>query len=160
MKEYMIEKFDRLRKLYGDETLTTLDIIETLIEEKLKVPKPEKKMSAHSIPTNVHPTPAAAKKMSAHSNPTNVHPTPAAGKKMSAHSKLSDGEDSRYVTAAERRKAYRDKCSNCGIGYNLQYDHIVKFSHGGENTASNLQILCRACNQRKEIRESASGFFG
>ena len=69
-------------------------------------------------------------------------------------------EESRYVTAAERCEAYTGECGNCGIGYNLEYDHIVKFSHGGANTASNLQMLCRACNGRKEIRARASGFFG
>ena len=69
-------------------------------------------------------------------------------------------EENRYLTAAERREAYTGECGNCGIGYNLEYDHIVKFSHGGANTASNLQMLCRACNGRKEIRARASGFFG
>ena len=64
------------------------------------------------------------------------------------------------LEGAERRKAYSGECGNCGIGYNLEYDHIVKFSHGGANTASNLQMLCRACNGRKEIRARASGLFG
>ena len=82
-------------------------------------------------------------------------------RRMDAEASKSAGqEESRYVTAAERREAYTGECGNCGIGYNLEYDHIVKFSHGGANTASNLQMLCRACNGRKEIRARASGFFG
>ena len=83
-----------------------------------------------------------------------------ARKSAGSKESIAQTEESRYITAAERREAYTGECGNCGIGYNLEYDHIVKFSHGGANTASNLQMLCRACNGRKEIRARASGFFG
>ena len=58
---------------------------------------------------------------------------------------------SRYIPKDVKRAAYIGKCNNCNSRYNLEYDHRVKFSHGGNNQAENIQLLCRACNQRKEI---------
>lgn len=40
-------------------------------------------------------------------------------------------------------------CAHCGSNYNLQFDHIVPFSWGGETTADNLQLLCETCNRIK-----------
>ena len=36
LKKYLLNKFDRLRRKYGDETLTTVDLIETLLKKELK----------------------------------------------------------------------------------------------------------------------------
>ena len=38
LKEYLLDKFDRLRRKYGDETLSIVDLIETLLEKELKAP--------------------------------------------------------------------------------------------------------------------------
>lgn len=48
----------------------------------------------------------------------------------------------------------RDKYTCCKCGKNgsqveLQVDHIHPVARGGSNHPSNLQTLCRACNQRK-----------
>ena len=42
------------------------------------------------------------------------------------------------------------KCNQCGaLDPKLQIDHIHPVSLGGTNELANLQLLCRACNQKK-----------
>jgi hypothetical protein len=41
------------------------------------------------------------------------------------------------------------KCVECGSTFNIQYDHILPFAHGGATTVENLQILCADCNRQK-----------
>ncbi len=43
----------------------------------------------------------------------------------------------------------RGRCARCGSVHNLEFDHIVPVSHGGANTARNIQLLCESCNRRK-----------
>ncbi len=45
------------------------------------------------------------------------------------------------------------KCSNCGSIYRLEIDHRRPKSMGGADTAENLRILCRSCNQRAAFRQ-------
>lgn len=37
----------------------------------------------------------------------------------------------------------------CGASENLQLDHVVPLSKGGDNTLRNAQVLCGPCNQSK-----------
>lgn len=66
---------------------------------------------------------------------------------------------SRYIPLSVRKSVNDGKCNNCGKKWDLEYDHIHKFSHGGTNEASNIQMLCRNCNQRKEIKSRQKGIF-
>jgi len=41
------------------------------------------------------------------------------------------------------------RCRRCGSARNLEVDHIVPLSRGGDSDDCNLQTLCRRCNRRK-----------
>ena len=41
------------------------------------------------------------------------------------------------------------RCRRCRRTINLEMDHIVPVSKGGKTEESNLQTLCRRCNQAK-----------
>ena len=59
---------------------------------------------------------------------------------------------SRYVSAAMRQEILnRDNhcCIECGSTKNLEIDHIVPVSKGGDGRRENLQTLCRSCNRSK-----------
>ncbi|MCT7975923.1 HNH endonuclease [Laspinema olomoucense] len=46
----------------------------------------------------------------------------------------------------------RHQCQSCGKTEQeteLNIDHIIPLAMGGSNDISNLQTLCRQCNQRK-----------
>lgn len=50
------------------------------------------------------------------------------------------------------------QCKGCGQTAKetaLQIDHIIPIARGGTNDISNLQSLCKACNQRKSHRIDA-----
>lgn len=68
-------------------------------------------------------------------------------------------KNSRYIPKHVKVQVNSGECANCGKQWDLEYDHIQKFSHGGLNDISNIQMLCRSCNQRKEIKARQSGIF-
>jgi 5-methylcytosine-specific restriction endonuclease McrA len=41
------------------------------------------------------------------------------------------------------------RCVYCGSFYDLTIDHVVPRSKGGTDDRSNLQTLCRPCNEKK-----------
>ena len=41
------------------------------------------------------------------------------------------------------------RCRRCGSARNLEVDHIVPLSRGGDSEDCNLQTLCRRCNRKK-----------
>ena len=74
--------------------------------------------------------------------------------------RTSDGR-TRHIQVAVRHKLKKDaKCVNCGSIYALEIDHIKPFSQGGLSKESNLQILCRNCNQSKAARRGFVAYKG
>ena len=48
--------------------------------------------------------------------------------------------------------AVRDQglCQHCGTSTGpMQYDHVIPYSMGGDNSVENIQLLCRRCNRAK-----------
>lgn len=43
-------------------------------------------------------------------------------------------------------------CLRCGARSNLQWDHVQPLARGGAHCISNLQRLCRSCNEQKQAR--------
>jgi 5-methylcytosine-specific restriction endonuclease McrA len=58
-----------------------------------------------------------------------------------------------YIGKNGVREAVLERCNhqcvNCGKEENLQIDHILPISRGGEDKLDNLQVLCRTCNVEK-----------
>ena len=67
--------------------------------------------------------------------------------------------NSRYIPKSVRMQINTGECRNCGKMYDLELDHIKKYSHGGLNEKTNIQALCRNCNMRKEIKARHTNFF-
>ncbi|MFE1595521.1 TerD family protein [Nocardia sp. NPDC058705] len=69
---------------------------------------------------------------------------------------LAPGQrDSRSISQDVKAQVWqRDggACVECGDGHYLEFDHIIPLSRGGATSATNLQILCRACNRAKGAR--------
>lgn len=47
------------------------------------------------------------------------------------------------------------QCQKCGRTTDLEVDHIIPISKGGETTLDNLQTLCRSCNLEKSDKIEA-----
>jgi hypothetical protein len=51
--------------------------------------------------------------------------------------------------------AVRDQgcCQHCGtFAGPMEYDHVIPYSMGGDNSVENIQLLCRRCNAAKSNR--------
>lgn len=60
--------------------------------------------------------------------------------------------DSRYISKELRDKIlkkYKNKCVLCDSKLMPEIDHIIPISKNGKSIESNLQVLCRGCNRKK-----------
>ena len=46
----------------------------------------------------------------------------------------------------------QNRCENCGSTFALEIDHIRPKAIGGDDSKTNLRLLCRSCNQRAAIK--------
>lgn len=78
-------------------------------------------------------------------------------KRFKTNSKQSPiPSESRYIPPGLRKAVLeRDKCCvKCGSTFDLEINHIIPFSIGGKTELSNLNLLCRNCNQRAAIESN------
>lgn len=54
-----------------------------------------------------------------------------------------------HITIKLRRKLWGSPCVICGDKGDIEIDHIVPVSAGGNSDPENLQPLCRQCHYRK-----------
>jgi len=69
----------------------------------------------------------------------------------------SNGYGSRYITDKIKLEVTnRDKgtCQHCGSQKNLEFDHIIAVSKGGNSNIDNVQLLCRSCNRQKRTKDN------
>lgn len=84
-------------------------------------------------------------------------PKPKRAKKIKPKSKVTQ-KNSRHIPRSIRVDVLRRdnyRCVFCGVSAKkaeLQIDHIIPFSQGGNNTINNLQTLCSDCNLGKSNR--------
>ncbi|MCK5074514.1 MAG: HNH endonuclease [Bacteriovoracaceae bacterium] len=61
----------------------------------------------------------------------------------------------RYIPKNIRTQVFKrakNKCELCGSIHALQMDHRKPFAFGGDNSISNLRLICRNCNIRAGIK--------
>lgn len=75
----------------------------------------------------------------------------ATDKPTSAEIASENGYGLRQISQSDREHVLaRDgRCVNCSSIENLEVDHVIPVSKGGNSDISNLQILCRRCNREK-----------
>jgi len=53
------------------------------------------------------------------------------------------------ISKKELVRLYNSPCFYCGSGENVEADHVVPISRGGQHSIGNLVPACRACNRSK-----------
>lgn len=76
------------------------------------------------------------------------------GATLAQRTAKSNGFGSRHISDKVKRAVWeRDggKCAKCSSSDDIEYDHVVPVSKGGNSDNSNLQLLCRPCNRSKRV---------
>jgi hypothetical protein len=73
---------------------------------------------------------------------------------MAFQTKLAMSSDlpTRHIPRDVRQRVwqkYAGRCADCSATDYLEFDHIIPVAKGGSNSDSNVQLLCRRCNQKK-----------
>ena len=65
---------------------------------------------------------------------------------------VAEAKKTKLSSPLKREVFNRDQvCQQCGSIHRLEFDHRRPKGLGGDNSAGNLRLLCRSCNQRKRI---------
>ncbi len=65
---------------------------------------------------------------------------------------IAEAKKTKFNSTLKREVMKRDQvCQQCGSIHRLEFDHRQPKSLGGKDSAQNLRLLCRSCNQRKRI---------
>lgn len=61
----------------------------------------------------------------------------------------------RFIQSEIRKIVWvRDEgmCKKCGSKDELEFDHMIPVSKGGNNTVNNIELLCKYCNRNKSAK--------
>lgn len=64
----------------------------------------------------------------------------------------AEGEISKQALS-ELEGKFGSACLLCGTDETLQWDHVIPLARGGSHCVTNLQRLCRKCNEIKQARD-------
>jgi len=67
------------------------------------------------------------------------------------------GYSNQWVTLSAKLRKAQPWCTYCGKTHDLTLDHIVPLARGGTNAVTNLRVLCRSCNGRKQDGRGGRG---
>jgi 5-methylcytosine-specific restriction endonuclease McrA len=174
------EKLERCRELMAHRLKSndTCELMDLLAEEYLKKNDPLRKKSSKKSSKESAKKPAAralkkppkipiikSPKKSTEKAPSLTPNKPSCRTLASSVKSKTTRKTTRYIPKKTReevhRKAngqcqYRDPKTGrlCGSRYKTQIDHIVPFSHNGDNELNNLQLLCASHNGFKGARRS------
>lgn len=80
------------------------------------------------------------------------------GNRVACHSsrvKARSDDDYAHISYDTRLFVWKrdgGACRHCGATTNLQFDHVIPRSRGGSGAATNVELLCGECNNKKKAR--------
>jgi 5-methylcytosine-specific restriction endonuclease McrA len=132
LPEYLVKKLERLKIEYGED-LNEVELIDAVVEEKLKRPRVSKQTKE-------------VKEVKEAKEAKQV--------RSSKRKTICANRASRYISVSVKNQVWKrdhGKCQQCEGRTNLQYEHIFPFARGGGNSVENLKLLCSSCNLRAGI---------
>ncbi len=141
----LIQKLDKIKALmsHKNPNMSDQELIEVMAEALLQKIDPMEKAKR-----------IEARKLK-QANDAQILPMAEVNKEM-LETLLVRPSVSRYIPSPVKQEVYirdKGKCShkNCNATKFLEYDHIHPVALGGQTSASNLRLLCRAHNQRAAL---------
>jgi len=154
-----LEKLERIRSLLSTKhhaKLEFAELFEVLMDEYIERHSPEGRIRRKAErERRKSATKNSAKHLKNHSRNQSIQ-------LQKSSERPQKQEDSRYIPKSVRDKVYardRGRCTfvapggkRCGSTWDLQIDHIVPFAKGGDNSPSNLRLLCAKHNRLEANR--------